>query len=325
MRPSEEFQRRQRRQRTGRRRLTAAVLTTSAVLAAACGSLVSDDAPTPDAPEEPTVRSLPEPSTPDPGSLEAAIEARRSVRDLDPRALTDEQVGRLLWATQGVTDPTGLRAAPSAGATYPLEVYAVTAERVARYVPPSTPSWTTSTATAAATSSTPPSTRTGWPTRRCSWWSPPSRHAPPNATGTVRPLRAHRGRPRGPEPAAPGHRVGACRHARGGVRRRRPEPGAGAPRGARAALPRTHRAPGGMSLEPSAFSGAVRVRGPPGTALPALRASPVASAVRGPVARAPQRHVAVMITDARTGRCPGTARRPGNRRRRSGRTTGPRR
>jgi SagB-type dehydrogenase family enzyme len=135
MRPSEEFQRRHRRQRTGRRRLTAAVLTTSAVLAAACGSLVSDDAPTPDAPEEPTVRSLPEPSTPDPGSLEAAIEARRSVRDLDPRALTDEQVGRLLWATQGVTDPTGLRAAPSAGATYPLEVYAVTAERVARYVP----------------------------------------------------------------------------------------------------------------------------------------------------------------------------------------------
>jgi SagB-type dehydrogenase family enzyme len=135
MRPFDVFQRRHRRQRTDRRRLTAAVLTTSAVLATACGPLVPDHAPTPDAPEEPTVRSLPEPSTPDTGSLEAAIEARRSVRDLDPRALSDDQVGRLLWATQGITDPTGLRAAPSAGATYPLEVYAVTAERVARYVP----------------------------------------------------------------------------------------------------------------------------------------------------------------------------------------------
>jgi SagB-type dehydrogenase family enzyme len=133
--PSEVFQRRQGRKRNDRRRLIAGVLTTSAVLAAARGPLVFDDAPIPDAPEEPSVRSLPEPSTPDPGSLEAAIDARRSVRDLDPRALTDEQLGRLLWATQGITDPSGLRAAPSAGATYPLEVYAVTAARVARYVP----------------------------------------------------------------------------------------------------------------------------------------------------------------------------------------------
>jgi SagB-type dehydrogenase family enzyme len=34
-----------------------------------------------------------------------------------------------------VTDAAGHRTAPSAGATYPLEVYAVTAERVSRYLP----------------------------------------------------------------------------------------------------------------------------------------------------------------------------------------------
>jgi SagB-type dehydrogenase family enzyme len=119
----------------GRAQQVTAILLTVAVVAA-CGSLVTDDEPIRDPPdEEATVRSLPEPSTPETGSLEDAVAARRSVRHLDPRALTEAQVGQLLWAAQGVTDPSGLRAAPSAGATYPLEVYAVTAERVARYVP----------------------------------------------------------------------------------------------------------------------------------------------------------------------------------------------
>jgi SagB-type dehydrogenase family enzyme len=115
-------------------RLAVAVVGAIGVLAVACTPGLEDDPP-PEEAAEPVLRPLPQPSAGTQGSLESAIEARRSVRDLDPRALTDEQVGRLLWATQGVTDPTGLRAAPSAGATYPLEVYVVTAERVARYVP----------------------------------------------------------------------------------------------------------------------------------------------------------------------------------------------
>ena len=127
----------QHRQGAGRRRAprATAILLACAAIAGGCGPLVSDEEPTGDPPEEPMMRSLPEPSTPETGSLEDAVAARRSVRDFDPRALTEAQVGQLLWAAQGVTDPSGLRAAPSAGATYPLEVYVVTAEWAARYVP----------------------------------------------------------------------------------------------------------------------------------------------------------------------------------------------
>lgn len=113
----------------------AAVLGVAAAVAVACATPGTDHDDPVEVAAEPVVRPLPQPSSGPEGSLEAAIDARRSVRDLDPRALTDEQLGRLLWATQGITDPSGLRAAPSAGATYPLEVYAVTAARVARYVP----------------------------------------------------------------------------------------------------------------------------------------------------------------------------------------------
>lgn len=35
------------------------------------------------------------------------------------------ELSHLLWAAQGITHPTGLRTAPSAGATYPLEVYVI--------------------------------------------------------------------------------------------------------------------------------------------------------------------------------------------------------
>jgi hypothetical protein len=136
LRPSGAPRRPRHRQGSVRRRprRATALLLTGAVIVA-CSPTVMDAEPTRDPPEEPIVWSLPEPSTPKAGSLEDALAARRSVRDLDPQALTAAQVGQLLWAAQGVTDPSGLRAAPSAGATYPLEVYVVTAERVARYVP----------------------------------------------------------------------------------------------------------------------------------------------------------------------------------------------
>lgn len=58
-------------------------------------------------------------------TLEEAIHARRSVRDYTGEPVTLAEVGQLLWAAQGITSTTGARAAPSAGGTYPLELYVV--------------------------------------------------------------------------------------------------------------------------------------------------------------------------------------------------------
>lgn len=60
-------------------------------------------------------------------SLEAALWARRSTRALTRDSLALADVGQLLWAAQGVNRPDGHRTAPSAGATYPLELYLVAA------------------------------------------------------------------------------------------------------------------------------------------------------------------------------------------------------
>lgn len=69
---------------------------------------------------------LPHPLPVAPMSLEHAIADRRSRREFAPRSLSVEQISKLLWAAQGITDHDhGLRAAPSAGALYPLELYVV--------------------------------------------------------------------------------------------------------------------------------------------------------------------------------------------------------
>jgi SagB-type dehydrogenase family enzyme len=68
-------------------------------------------------------------------SLETALRRRRSVREFAPDTIVDADIGQLLWAAQGVTADWGGRTAPSAGARYPLELHAITPERVLRYVP----------------------------------------------------------------------------------------------------------------------------------------------------------------------------------------------
>lgn len=69
---------------------------------------------------------LPSPETMGTMSVEEAIQKRRSVRTYTAESLSLEDISQLLWAAQGITDPDGgLRAAPSAGRTYPLEVYLV--------------------------------------------------------------------------------------------------------------------------------------------------------------------------------------------------------
>lgn len=57
--------------------------------------------------------------------IEAALAGRRSVRDFSEQGLSLADVGQLLWAAQGVTDPEGARTAPSAGALYPLDAWLV--------------------------------------------------------------------------------------------------------------------------------------------------------------------------------------------------------
>jgi SagB-type dehydrogenase family enzyme len=72
--------------------------------------------------------ALPAPRTDGAVSLERALQDRRSVRAFAARPLDLTTVGQVLWAAQGLTHPLGLRTAPSAGATFPLELYLVAGE-----------------------------------------------------------------------------------------------------------------------------------------------------------------------------------------------------
>lgn len=68
-------------------------------------------------------------------SLEEALAKRRSTRTFSDRPLSQEDLAQLLWAAQGQTSADGKRSAPSAGALYPLEVYAITSSAVCHYLP----------------------------------------------------------------------------------------------------------------------------------------------------------------------------------------------
>ncbi|MEW5767205.1 MAG: SagB/ThcOx family dehydrogenase [bacterium] len=70
---------------------------------------------------------LPPPKTSGLVSVEAAIAKRRSERDFSTQAVEVEKLSQLLWAAQGITDEVGgfKRAAPSAGALYPLELFII--------------------------------------------------------------------------------------------------------------------------------------------------------------------------------------------------------
>lgn len=67
---------------------------------------------------------LPEPQKENGVSVEKALAERRSVREFSQESVSLQSVSQLLWATQGLTD-SFKRTAPSAGGTYPLEVYVV--------------------------------------------------------------------------------------------------------------------------------------------------------------------------------------------------------
>jgi len=118
------------------------------------GSCAWPEAPAAQEAGSPDVIPLPAPRLASPVSLEQTLASRRSVRRYSGDAMTLDELAQLAWAAQGITRPVpetpdgfrwewrgGLRTAPSAGALYPLEVYAVAgkveglAPGVYRYVP----------------------------------------------------------------------------------------------------------------------------------------------------------------------------------------------
>ncbi len=69
-------------------------------------------------------------------SLEEALSKRRSVREYANRPVEFPLIGQLAWAGQGITElQKGLRTAPSAGATYPIDLYFATPEGLFAYRP----------------------------------------------------------------------------------------------------------------------------------------------------------------------------------------------
>lgn len=77
--------------------------------------------------------SLPAPRLDSDFSIEEVMLKRRSHRNFVKSAISIEDLSQVLWAAYGITKPDnsreifrgGMRTAPSAGATFPLEVYAI--------------------------------------------------------------------------------------------------------------------------------------------------------------------------------------------------------
>lgn len=73
---------------------------------------------------------LPKPAMDGGISLEQTIQRRRTHRKFGTKPLTSGQLAQLLWAAQGITEEYGYkRSAPSAGAMYPMDIYAVVGEK----------------------------------------------------------------------------------------------------------------------------------------------------------------------------------------------------
>jgi SagB-type dehydrogenase family enzyme len=72
---------------------------------------------------------LPPPATRGGKPLAEALQIRRTVRHFANRSLDLAQLSQLLWKADGVSDSQGHRTSPSAGATYPVDLYLVVGER----------------------------------------------------------------------------------------------------------------------------------------------------------------------------------------------------
>jgi len=85
--------------------------------------------------KETTTIRLPAPQLSGKVSLEETIAQRRSVRRYLKEPLDLSKLSQILWAAQGITHPKGLRAAPSAGATYPLDIFVLSGDDSVKELP----------------------------------------------------------------------------------------------------------------------------------------------------------------------------------------------
>lgn len=76
-----------------------------------------------------TIIKLPVPRLQGNVSLEETILRRRAVRRYRREPLLLSQLSQILWSAQGITGTREFRAAPSAGATYPLEIFVVVGDQ----------------------------------------------------------------------------------------------------------------------------------------------------------------------------------------------------
>ena len=73
---------------------------------------------------------LPHPEIKGKCTLEKAIQNRRTIRSFSEQSLPLWMFSQILWSAQGITGDHGFkRAAPSAGALYPMDIYAVIGEQ----------------------------------------------------------------------------------------------------------------------------------------------------------------------------------------------------
>lgn len=67
---------------------------------------------------------LPKPDLSGTMSIEETLQKRRSIRSYSDEPLTLREISQLAWSAQGISDErSGFRTAPSAGATFPMEIY----------------------------------------------------------------------------------------------------------------------------------------------------------------------------------------------------------
>ncbi|MEW6234806.1 MAG: SagB/ThcOx family dehydrogenase [Candidatus Omnitrophota bacterium] len=86
--------------------------------------------------ETPQKIQLPKAITKGKASLEEILWQRQSIRSFTPEVPKWEIVGQLLWAAQGINRPDqNRRTVPSAGATYPLELYVILPSGIYHYLP----------------------------------------------------------------------------------------------------------------------------------------------------------------------------------------------